>query len=88
MEMEYSMNKRLQSVCVIGHSRERCNMVDYMNYNQINRLVNRSIMGAAKEIFELTKATYMFGTNGVVFTLGCTTSPIAKIPPPRTVSRQ
>lgn len=32
--------------------------------------------------------TYWFGTNGVVLTLGCTTCPIAKIPPPFTESKQ
>ena len=32
--------------------------------------------------------TYTFCTNGVVFTLGCATFPIAKMPPPRTVSKQ
>lgn len=30
----------------------------------------------------------MSDTNGVVFTFGCTTFPIAKIPPPFTVSKQ
>lgn len=32
--------------------------------------------------------TYWFGTNGVVFTFGFTTSPMAKIPPPFTLSKQ
>lgn len=32
--------------------------------------------------------TYWFGTNGVVFTFGCTTFPMAKIPPPFTPSKQ
>lgn len=32
--------------------------------------------------------TYWFGTNGVVFTFGCTTWPIANIPPPCTPSKQ
>ena len=34
------------------------------------------------------KMTYMSGTSGVVFTFGCTTFPIANVPPPFTVSRQ
>lgn len=32
--------------------------------------------------------TYSLGTNGVLLTLGCTTSPIANIPPPLLPSKQ
>lgn len=36
----------------------------------------------------MKKITYWFGTNGVMLTFGCTTRPIAKIPPPFFPSKQ
>lgn len=42
-----------------------------------------------KKLYNLLgKLTYWLGTIGVMFTSGCTTFPMAKIPPPFTLSKQ
>lgn len=41
-----------------------------------------------KKINKQVNITYSFGTNGVLLTFGCTTSPTANIPPPLLPSKQ
>jgi hypothetical protein len=69
-------------------------MVDYLKLNRtkLNRI---SLHGEELKIGTerskhgpVIKLTYMPGTNDVIFTLGYTIFPIAKIPPPFTVSKQ
>jgi hypothetical protein len=63
--------------------------VSKQNYNvkDISKKVHHEFK-VTKKVIDTIRLTYMLGTNGVIFTFGCTTSPIAKIPPPFMVSKQ
>ena len=56
--------------------------------SQNNSNFDQEKTGEKKQTNNQVNITYSFGTSGVLLTLGWTTSPIAKIPPPLLPSKQ